>query len=1080
MKIKVFARLAAGMILIAGLGSLIYHVEASFTSPLTVNFSYPLFPTPTDPSRVGGSGVQQIFRTGSVPAAGVFASLDPKNGNAPAGATLNFFVGNAAAIGATDFVYALKITNSANATLPLTALQAGSCAGSKFTSIGYVKYNSGSAINPTDGNFIAALGQLFFTFDAQTIPPGGESTILFFTSPDPPSLVTSFIGGGSGADSVSSNIDPTLKLYSPCPVSLTTDKKIGCSAATVADNPLTAIVGSPIVYQVAVKNNGKAPLANIVITDPQFGGNINSSFTVNSSPFAGTLAANQTAIANLNATATVNVTNTASVAGEYLILNQQGTPSGQTFLLSESATAVLSDSTMLTVLAKPSIQSSMTVTPTSFTALPQVLTYTLKATNNGTADISTVIDVDAKLKDIVANGKPGLTVSSPTNFPTIAQNLIAGAMKQVVVNITVNTVAGWQALADAGLTQSTFSMTATGTLNNVPAGSCGAASISSSSSAITSFTPPCSMEITKTIACDAGGGVPADAAFSASALVYPTSKVYYRYKVTNTSLVDAISNITITDTTTGVALPAVGTLAAGAMKIIDVPVTITQPVGPIIDAVSVNGSCSMGVVTASTTSNVKVVAPKITAQQLVNGGTLPIDYQIGQALTFTLIATNDSTSGTPVDLTIDDVVLKTAPNVVIKNGSTTISLPYTVPNVLPGQSVTLTATVTFATLADFKIFADSQYNLTNVLEVRATLPGNVKACSLGVTMPPPPLTLSVNSPPISVPPPPPPTSEICIIQTCEPNCPAPLVGQSLLAKGNTSDDKPGSILLYNIYSSDSTNTKLENTALTLTNLGPKTIFTHMFMIDGASCSIQDFFACLSPNQTSFWSASELDPGVTGYMIAVAVNEEGIPVSFNYLIGSSKVKFKSGHTSNLNAQAFSALYPFNTTLPGFAPNSSTAELKLDGVQYNQAPMVLSVDNFVSPLENNSTLLILNPVGGDLSSLEKMSTVGTLSGQVYNDREKVFSFISSNNQCQVRRVLGDSFPRLVSGLTKIISNGTTGTMRFQDPAGTALTGAVINFNPDVLTKSTAFSHGHNLHFLSFTDTAKYTIPVFRPHS
>ena len=70
MKIKVFARLAAGMILIAGLGSLIYHVEASFTSPLTINFSYPLFPTPTDPSRVGGSGVQQIFRTGSVPAAG--------------------------------------------------------------------------------------------------------------------------------------------------------------------------------------------------------------------------------------------------------------------------------------------------------------------------------------------------------------------------------------------------------------------------------------------------------------------------------------------------------------------------------------------------------------------------------------------------------------------------------------------------------------------------------------------------------------------------------------------------------------------------------------------------------------------------------------------------------------------------------------------------------------------------------------------------------------------------------------------------------------------------------------------------
>jgi hypothetical protein len=41
-----------------------------------------------------------------------------------------------------------------------------------------------------------------------------------------------------------------------------------------------------------------------------------------------------------------------------------------------------------------------------------------------------------------------------------------------------------------------------------------------------------------------------------------------------------------------------------------------------------------------------------------------------------------------------------------------------------------------------------------------------------------------------------------------------------------------------------------------------------------------------------------------------------------------------------------------------------------------------------------------------------------------------------------------------------------------------GAVINFNPNVVTSAAAFSQGHNLHKLRLTSAASLTIPVFPP--
>ncbi|MGH9850677.1 MAG: carboxypeptidase regulatory-like domain-containing protein, partial [Blastocatellia bacterium] len=122
-----------------------------------------------------------------------------------------------------------------------------------------------------------------------------------------------------------------------------------------------------------------------------------------------------------------------------------------------------------------------------------------------------------------------------------------------------------------------------------------------------------------------------------------------------------------------------------------------------------------------------------------------------------------------------------------------------------------------------------------------------------------------------------------------------------------SDQKPGSVLFYNIYSSSSANPNRENTRISMTNVDPsRAAFVHIFFVDGATCSVADAFICLTANQTVSFLASDLDPGTTGYIVAVAVDRNGCPINFNYLIGDEYVKFESGHQANLGAESIPAV------------------------------------------------------------------------------------------------------------------------------------------------------------------------------
>jgi hypothetical protein len=308
------------------------------------------------------------------------------------------------------------------------------------------------------------------------------------------------------------------------------------------------------------------------------------------------------------------------------------------------------------------------------------------------------------------------------------------------------------------------------------------------------------------------------------------------------------------------------------------------------------------------------------------------------------------------------------------------------------------------------------------------------------------------------------------------NCPAVGPGASYPASGEVSDQKAGSVLVYNLYSSSSAAPSSQNTRVSITNTHPgRAIAVHLFFVDGATCSIADSLVCLTANQTASFLASDIDPGTTGYIIAVASDRvTGCPIDFNYLIGDEYVKLASGHAANLAAESFAALAG---GLPACDGTAVTALLAFDGVSYNRAPRVLAASNIPSRANGNDTLIVLNRLGGSLAA--SAATLTNLFGILYDDAENPLSFTFSPGTCQFRSSLTNNFPRTAPRFETFIPSGRSGWAKFYSLSDIGLLGAEINANASAATAAGAFNQGHNLHKLTLTTAASLTIPIFPPN-
>lgn len=291
------------------------------------------------------------------------------------------------------------------------------------------------------------------------------------------------------------------------------------------------------------------------------------------------------------------------------------------------------------------------------------------------------------------------------------------------------------------------------------------------------------------------------------------------------------------------------------------------------------------------------------------------------------------------------------------------------------------------------------------------------------------------------------------------------------------EQRPGSVLVYNAYTSDATATNVNsaNTQFNLTNTSLNAAASiHLFFI-GDDGRVADAFICLTANQTASFQASDIDPGTSGYVIAIATSATGCPIGFNFLTGSEDVRFKSGHAASLLAESFQAL--FSGPLPGCKASDTSVSLNFDGRVYSPAPRTLGLNDIPSRADGNDTMLIVNTFSGALDRITR-EPVPQYFGTLYDDSENVLSFTFGTQNCQVRGSLINSFPRTTPRFETFIPAGRTGWLQIFSTKEAAITGAVINFNPNAATKKNAFNGGFNLSHLNYT-AGQMTVPVFPPN-
>jgi hypothetical protein len=291
-----------------------------------------------------------------------------------------------------------------------------------------------------------------------------------------------------------------------------------------------------------------------------------------------------------------------------------------------------------------------------------------------------------------------------------------------------------------------------------------------------------------------------------------------------------------------------------------------------------------------------------------------------------------------------------------------------------------------------------------------------------------------------------------------------LLSFSALAQVSTepsilSDQKPGSILFFNRYTSNPSNPQASDTQVNITNthqtLG---VEVHLFFIDGSSCSPADAFISLTPNQTASFLVSDFDPGVQGYLVAVA-SSGFTPTKFNFLIGDAQLRENDGKLANLPAVSVAKISAGSVASNG----DGTASLVFNGTEYDRLPSTVAVSSFNSQLTDSTNLVIYVPSGNLALGGVTSTTVFTL---LYDDVENVFS-TSFRIQC-VGNIPLTSLRVLGGGINKVVPAGRTGWIRMS-ASGRPLLGAVLSQGP-------VFNGGHNFHHLALLNTYTILVPAF----
>ncbi len=302
--------------------------------------------------------------------------------------------------------------------------------------------------------------------------------------------------------------------------------------------------------------------------------------------------------------------------------------------------------------------------------------------------------------------------------------------------------------------------------------------------------------------------------------------------------------------------------------------------------------------------------------------------------------------------------------------------------------------------------------------------------------------------------------------------PAPAVNQI-----EVSDQKPGSILVFPYYTSNA-QTKAD-TRITLTNLmgtlsavpanggGNGSVIVHLFFLRGSDCQQSDQYVCLTKGASISFKASEQDPEVTGYVIAVAVNEMGAPQHRNQLVGNAFVS-AGDIVGNYGAESFAAANGFVGAV--LAVNADgTATLPLNGLGYDRGADQFAVE-IQSPNDATGQTIVHVSLNGNISTAGLSSVSQSGTGLVIRGDEKQGSFVRFiSGNCQSVNTITATAPRVPTGLGVFLPKGSIGTMVYNTNVGSV--GLLLT------PKNNAWSGIRTLH-KTRTKDSELIIPVFMP--
>jgi hypothetical protein len=288
----------------------------------------------------------------------------------------------------------------------------------------------------------------------------------------------------------------------------------------------------------------------------------------------------------------------------------------------------------------------------------------------------------------------------------------------------------------------------------------------------------------------------------------------------------------------------------------------------------------------------------------------------------------------------------------------------------------------------------------------------------------------------------------------------------------------GSVLIYPYYTSNASSPD-PDTEIFVENTHPtEYAVVHTLLVDRMSGAAADLFDLIPPGnppppplcppyspRPCPIKARELDPGISGFVVVVAVDALGCPRNFNYLRGRSSVTAtSSGHfTGTIAAVPFAALKPQPTTCDETTP---LATMNFNGVDFSRAPRRLRVRR-VPSLADETAQLVLSGVGGNLSSGATCLT--SLSGTLYDEAGAGFPFVGSASGCAHRSLLSDGFPATSPAYSALLTSGEVGALDIE--ASLPIVGGVFY-------KAGSTSLGAaNLETLE-VGTASLTKPVFLP--